>query len=221
MFRVKICGITNQQDGLNAAAVGADALGFNFYQRSRRYVLPADAEHIVGALPPDIVKVGVFVNSTTDRMLTIAERVGLDAIQLHGDEPVDRILGLHPYPVIRAFRCGPNAKQWVRDYIEECRQLDALPAAVLIDAYQPNEYGGTGTAADWKAVRNIAASLPDMHVVLAGGLHADNVRQAIATAKPSAVDVAGGVERVPGHKDKDQMRRFVNAARIGLERLGT
>lgn len=216
MFRVKICGITNRRDALDAVAAGADALGLNFYCRSRRYVLPGDAAQIVRDLPGGVCKVGVFVNAAVDSIRSIAEQVGLDAIQLHGDEPVSHVPQLRPYPIIRAFRCGANAAAEIEAYVAACQRLDSPLAGVLIDAFQSGQYGGTGRTADWSVARGIAVRLQDVNTILAGGLNCGNVSDAIAAVGPCAVDVAGGVELRPGQKDKNEMERFVSAARFAL-----
>ncbi len=216
IFRVKICGITNARDAKNAATVGADAIGFNFYPHSRRYVQPLRAAEIAQTLPDSLQKVGVFVNASIDTILTVADQVGLDAIQLHGDEPAELLQQLSSRMVIRAFRCAAGSISEIRRYLDRCGLLHAAPAAVLLDACQPRQYGGTGQIADWKSARQIVTELVDTPCLLAGGLTRENVARAIAAVGPTAVDVAGGVEIRPGQKDLEKMRGFVKAARAAL-----
>ncbi len=213
MFRIKICGIVDSKDATQAVAAGADAVGLNFYPASRRFIAAANAKAVVQVIPDGFTKVGVFVNATVDHILATARTLKLDFIQLHGDEPPDRLLDLAPYPVIRAFRCRKGATQPVLDFLAKCRQLGCEPAALLIDAYDPHLYGGTGKTAPWEDVRRLVDNVANVPVVLAGGLHPDNIRQAIQAVRPSAVDVAGGVERRAGGKDPLLMRRFVTAAK--------
>lgn len=212
MFRVKICGITNLDDALAAAEAGADAIGLNFYARSARCVGEATALEVARALPPHIAKVGVFVNETLDRTMHVADQLGLDFIQLHGDEPPRRLAELMPHRVIRAFRPSGGFEPLLA-YVFACTQLGCPPAAVLVDAYELGSFGGTGKLANWDIVREIQQSLGKTPVILAGGLSPENVAEAIERAHPAAVDVASGVEQAPGRKDADQMRQFVRAAR--------
>jgi phosphoribosylanthranilate isomerase len=212
MFRIKICGVTNRDDALAAAEAGADAIGLNFYARSPRHVAEATALELAQAIPPHVAKVGVFVNETVDRTVQIANRLGLDFIQLHGDEPPRRIAELAPHRVIRAFRPRGGFEPLLA-YVSACVHLGCPPAAVLVDAYDLGSYGGTGKLANWDMVREIQLSLGTTPVILAGGLSRENVAEAIERAHPAAVDVASGVEQVPGRKDAEQMRQFVRAAR--------
>lgn len=221
MFRVKICGLTNVEDAQEAVAAGADAIGLNFYPSSKRYVAPDVARQIAAALPPGVVRVGVFVNTSIEGIRDIieAEGVQLDAIQLHGDEPPEFVRDLAaamPTPVIRAFRLSPDGAETLISYVEQCSRWGCTPGMVLVDAYDPARYGGTGQTADWAAVGSLPReSLPPL--VLAGGLTPENVARAIAVAQPAAVDVAGGVESSPGRKNARWVRAFVNAARTALE----
>ena len=158
MFRIKICGITNTDDARAVAEAGADAVGLNFYPMSSRYVSAATARTIAEALPPGIVKVGLFVNADVDVIRRTAEHVGLDLIQLHGDEPPEYLrdlAGAVSLPVMRAFRWGPAALTPIVEYLGQCRRLGCLPRLTLIDSCQPGVYGGTGTTADWAAVADI------------------------------------------------------------------
>ena len=219
MFRIKICGITNTADAQVAAEAGAEAVGLNFYLGTPRCVTRQRAVEIAAALPGDVARVGVFVNSPLDELLETREEVGLDYLQLHGDEPPEMLLKLKLAGVLylRAFRCGADGLAPITDYLESCRRSDALPEAVLIDAHAPGEYGGTGQTVDWEMLRPLAGRLFDCPLLLAGGLNPDNVGEAIAAAKPWGVDTASGVESSPGRKDAQRVRRFIDAARAALE----
>jgi phosphoribosylanthranilate isomerase len=212
MFRVKICGITNEADARAIAGAGADAVGLNFFEKSPRFLTPENAEAVAAALPEGVVKVGLFVNATTERILEKWERLGLDLIQLHGDEPPDFLDQLGNRPVMRAFRPGDEGLAPVRKYLESCRSLGCLPDLVLIDSYRKGQYGGTGATADWDTARQYPSE--DWHppLVLAGGLTVENVAEAIAAVRPSGVDTASGVESAPGKKDAEVVRQFVESA---------
>ena len=151
MFRVKICGITTAADAHTAAEAGADAIGLNFYPPSPRYVDLTQAEEIVRGLPRGLATVGVFVNSPSAEVRTVANRLKLDHVQIHGDEPPPFLSELCGLSTIRAIRCGDDL-QAVFAYLDECRRLGCLPHSLLIDALRPGHYGGTGEPADWQAV---------------------------------------------------------------------
>lgn len=203
MVRVKICGITNLADARHAVACGADALGFVFHPGSPRYVAPETVREIIAALPPLLTSVGLFVNQPPARMLETARFCGLDVLQLHGDEPPESC-SLPPYRVIKALR--------VRG-AESLDQHDKYPvAALLLDAWVPGEYGGTGQVFDWPLAAEVARSRP---VILAGGLTPDNVAAAVGAVRPYAVDVSSGVEAAPGRKDPDKVAAFIRYAKQG------
>lgn len=229
MFRVKICGITNVDDALAVAAAGGDAIGLNFFARSRRCVAIDVAERIVNALSQynlsqnapgnRVVKVGLFVNADADEVCRTYDRLGLDLVQLHGDEPPEYLGQLGGRPVMRAFRIGSAGIAPVLDYLEQCRARDAMPRLVLLDAQVPGAYGGTGKTTDWTAAAGYAA-MPNMPpLVLAGGLTPQNVGEAISAVHPAAVDTASGVERSPGRKDPAAVAAFVQAAQSRLYTL--
>ena len=201
MVRVKICGITNRADALCAVENGADALGFIFYARSPRYIPPERAAEIVRGLPPFATPVGVFVNEARERIDAILKLAGLRAVQLHGDEPPEACLG-YSVPVIRAFRVGAGF---------DAAALRACPAdAFLLDTAKAGLYGGTGEAFDWALAREAASC---GRIILAGGLTADNVAEAIRAVRPYAVDCGSGVEAEPGRKDHNKLAAFLCAAR--------
>jgi phosphoribosylanthranilate isomerase len=214
MFRVKICGITNEADARFAIDVGADAIGFNFYAKSKRFVEPAAAREIADALPNNVQEIGVFVNHTAAEICSIATTVGLNGIQLHGDERPEFFAELPAkLLLIRAFRCGASGLAPLSEYLEKCRTAGRVPDVVLIDADAGAEFGGTGQRADWGRVAKERGLLEDMPLILAGGLTPANVAAAIATVHPDGVDVASGVERAPGRKDDQLVADFVAAAK--------
>jgi phosphoribosylanthranilate isomerase len=213
MFRVKICGITSVDDALAVARVGADAVGLNFYRRSPRYVMADTARDIIAALPEGIAKVGLFVDTPPPDVCRLFDDLGLDLIQLHGDQPPEFIAQLAGRPVMRAFRIGAEGIDPVVDYLARCRALAASPMLSLLDSMVVGEYGGTGQTADWHAAKQYAAEPNVPPLVLAGGLTPENVAAAIRAVRPAAVDVASGVESQPGRKDHAAIAAFVEAAR--------
>jgi len=202
MVRVKICGITNVRDARAAARLGADALGFNFFKGSVRYVRPARAKAIVAALPPFVSKVGVFVDEDPEIINEICQVCGLDAAQLHGDETPRYVEAVRGVDRIKAIRVAT-----ARD-VARCRRYRA--EAFLLDAQVPGKPGGTGESFNWELAREARQFGP---IILAGGLTPENVEEAIETASPYAVDVASGVEVEPGKKDKRAMSEFILRAK--------
>lgn len=199
--RIKICGITNQEDALCAVAAGADALGFVFYEKSPRYVLPEAVRQIISDLPPFVITVGLFVNAAPETILQTMRTAGLNVIQLHGDEaPED--CSLNPYPVIKAMR--------VKDADSLAGMGNYPVSALLLDAWDDQQYGGTGDRFDWQLVKSLTARQP---LILAGGLNPNNVAEAIRIVNPYAVDVSSGVEECPGHKDHNKVRKFIQQVR--------
>ena len=213
MFQIKICGITSVDDGQTVAAAGADAVGLNFYPKSPRFITPEKARQIVDALPAELVKAGLFVNAAVEDVCQTYDQLGLDLIQLHGDEPPGLLAELGPRPVMRAFRLGPAGFGPVAEYLQNCRALGCPPKMILVDAHVEGKYGGTGEVADWAAVRRFLSETEFPPLVLAGGLAPQNVAEAIRTARPAAVDTASGVESSPGRKDPAAVVEFVRAAR--------
>ncbi len=198
--KVKICGITRLDDALAAARLGADALGFNFWPRSKRYLPPGEARAIVRRLPSFVTPVGVFVDPTRDEVLRAVDQSGIAVAQLHGDEPPELCLSL-PLPVLKAIRVADvHALAALASYEVQGFLLDAPTAG----------YGGSGLTFDWELAAQVARELP---IVLAGGLGPDNVAEAVRVVRPWAVDVASGVERAPGVKDQDRMRLFIERAK--------
>lgn len=216
MFRIKICGITAVIDALAAAGAGADAVGLNFFPGSKRFVDHQRAREIVEALPNGVIKVGVFVNAGEDDIRRASDSLGLDTIQLHGDEPAEFLARLADLPLVRAFRLDARGFAPIDSYLSACADLGALPRMMLLDAHVPGQYGGTGTMLDWSPLGNAAVSPDRPPIILAGGLTPANVATAIHRACPAAVDTAGGVEYAPGKKDHTLMAAFVAAARAAF-----
>jgi phosphoribosylanthranilate isomerase len=199
--RVKICGVTTVGDALHAAACGADALGFVFFAGSPRCVTPAQARAISEELPPFVTRVGLFVNETPERIRAIAGECGLDAIQLHGDEPPEFCREL-PLRVIKALR--------IRDAASLAGHESFQVSALLLDAWVGGAYGGTGLAFNWELATGVARQRP---VILAGGLTPANVAEAVRQVRPYGVDVSSGVESGPGKKDPEKVAQFIRMAR--------
>ena len=206
MTRVKICGITNLEDALFAAEAGADALGFNFYAKSPRYIVPDRAREIILRLPPFVAKVGIFVNEELDRVREIMAHCHLDYAQLHGDEPPEYLEALYP-SAIKALR--------VRSAVDVERLGHYRAVAYLLDAYHPTKSGGTGETWDWElATAAKQYGVPtQLALILAGGLTPDNVADAIERVHPYAVDVSSGIEAAPGIKDHQKVQCFIIAAK--------
>lgn len=219
MFQRKICGITSIEDAEAMGAAGADALGLNFYPKSKRFLRSEIAADVRQAIPSDVAAVGLFVNGDVVDVVSAAQRLSLDWIQLHGDEPPEylaRLRRLGAPPVLKAFRCGPDWKQEIIDFLASCAALDCSPGALLVDGFDQNSYGGTGQAADWQALADWQDWLTCEYLVLAGGLRPDNVVAAIDAVHPSAVDTASGVEIEPGRKDPSLAARFCANAQAAM-----
>ena len=202
MTAVKICGITTPDDADVAARLGAAAIGMLFWPKSPRCIDVQRAREIAAAVPPFVTTVGVFVDQPADEVASIADAVGLGAIQLHGREESDAYARTRRR-VIKAVA--------VRDETAEA-ESDAVPpyATVLLDAHDSVKRGGTGRTIDWKVAAAIAQRRP---IILSGGLNAENVVEAVRAVAPYAVDVSSGVESAPGRKDAAKLRAFFAALR--------
>jgi len=213
MTHVKICGTTNLDDAVVAAEAGADLLGFILYPKSPRYVTPETIAGIVDGLRQRRARmpllVGVFVNVAPAEILATLAATGLDLVQLHGDEPAEDFADLYG----RAFKALRPATQ--EQALAEADRYGPLGVQVgpqlLIDAYAPHAYGGTGHKADWHAAAQVAQRFD--RLLLAGGLAPENVAAAVGAVQPWGVDVASGVESTPGRKDHGAVRRFIAAAK--------
>ena len=216
MFQIKVCGITTVVDALAVARAGADAVGLNFFPGSKRFIAMDRAREIAEALPPGVVKVGVFVNATEGDIRQAFGEIGLDAVQLHGDEPPSLLARLADVPLVRAFRLDTRGFAPIDAYLAACANLGALPRMILLDACVAGQYGGTGTTLDWSMLGGTGPPAVRPPVILAGGLTPTNVAAAIRSAHPDAVDTAGGVEYAPGRKDHTLLIAFVTAARAAF-----
>jgi phosphoribosylanthranilate isomerase len=199
-LRVKVCGITRQIDAARAVALGADALGFIFWPRSPRAIAPAEARIVLAGLPSLVNRVGVFVNASPRDVAEVVRAAGLDVVQLHGDESVE------DYADVGAR----VMKVAALDSAEDVDRVLAWPEAVtpVVDAVDRERRGGTGRLADWALAARVAASRP---LLLAGGLHAGNVREAVAQVRPWGVDVSSGVEAEPGIKSLERLQAFFDS----------
>jgi phosphoribosylanthranilate isomerase len=209
-IRVKICGVMTERDARLAGLLGADAVGLNFFPQSPRFVAPQACTSILRELPPFVEAVGLFVEQPLRHAFQTLNQLGrMRTIQWYGRQR--ELCDAYPFQVIHCFpvRDQQSLLDIVR-YVEMCRSLGQLPAAVLVDASIPGQHGGTGRTLPWALLSEFRPGVP---LILAGGLTPDNVAEAIRIVRPYGVDVASGVETVPGHKDPEKMRRFIAAAR--------
>ena len=210
MTEIKICGITNQEDAALVAECGADAIGFIFYPQSPRYVTPHTARQIVKGLPDDVTTVGVFVNHDAREVTGIVDRCVLELDQFHGAETPLYCCQFPRSQVIKAV--APRTE-------DDLVKVGEYPVrAILVDAYDPHRYGGTGGSADWA----VAAAVRGQHpLILAGGLSMDNIQQAIEHVSPHAVDINSGVELSPGKKDHRKVKAIIDLVhKLGGEDAG-
>jgi len=205
VVRSKICGITRVDDALTAAKAGADAIGLVFYAKSPRAVDVRQAREIVAALPPFVTTVGLFVNASRCEINEILDAVPLDMLQFHGDETPAQCEGFHR-PWFKALRVGNG------EDIEAQVARYANASGILLDTFVAGVPGGTGERFDWSLIPAALAK----PLILAGGLTAENVQQAIAQVRPYAVDVSGGVEASKGVKDASKVMAFVGQVRSAM-----
>jgi phosphoribosylanthranilate isomerase len=211
---VKICGIRSLEDALFAVESGADAVGFVFWYMSPRRVDPQQAAAIAAELPESVLRVGVFVDAPRDEIERTAQRVGLDLLQLHGEEPPEALLELSR-PALKAVRVGP------RFTAEEALRYSKAAQGIVVDTRLPGDTqmpGGTGVPFDWSLVAGLAEQVP--FLMLAGGLSPANVASAVRAVRPDAVDVSSGVERMPGRKDPERVKAFIEASRAAEAEVG-
>lgn len=210
LTKVKICGITRLPDALAAVEAGADALGFMFYEGSKRNIAPTAAAQIIRALPPFIAKVGVFVNASAEAVRAVVAECGIDTLQFHGEETPEFCRQFAPLKVVKAFR------------IQNAASLQPLPDygvdAWLLDSYVAGQRGGTGERFNWDLA--CAAKELGRPVILAGGLTPENVADAVHQVWPFGVDVSSGVESAPGQKDAELVRSFIKNVRGVEQDLG-
>lgn len=205
MVKVKICGITNWRDAKLAIDAGADLLGFNFYPPSPRFISPSEARSIIRRVPSRVQAVGVFVNESASDVADWAALMGLDSVQLHGEEPPELAAALSRlFPVLKAFRVRPGFRlSALARYRAAARH-----GGFLLDSFSSRARGGTGRTFDWTLARRARRY---GRVFLAGGLTPENVAHAIRAARPFALDVCSGVEASPGKKDPRRVRALMDA----------
>lgn len=189
-------------DAVAAVDAGAHALGFMFFESSKRNISFGAAAEIIREIPPFVSKVGVFVNATEDFIRQAVEVTGIETLQLHGDESPEFCARFAPLKVVKAFRIRDQ------DSVQQCLAYRGF--AWLLDGYVEGAHGGTGVAFDWDAA--IQATRLTRMIVLAGGLQVQTIADAVRRVRPYAVDVSSGVESAPGKKDHDKMRRFIAEA---------
>jgi phosphoribosylanthranilate isomerase len=200
-MRIKICGITRYEDARTAANLGADALGFIFYSKSPRYISPTNAAEITKKLPPFVSRVGVFVDEDPQRVLDVARIAGIDTIQLHGSETPEYCASI-PLPVIKVFSIRDNFDVSI---IQAYKNVNV--AGILLDTWDSERRGGSGNTFDWSVALKVCDKSDK--VILSGGLGPSNIREAIDTVPPYAVDVNSGVEISPGVKSPYKMRDVI------------
>lgn len=202
MVRVKTCGITRRDDALIAMEAGVHALGLVFHPESPRFIAPSQAREMILSLPPLVSWVGVFVNQYVEVVLETARQVGLDTIQLHGEESRQEC----HYCLEKGFRVVKAIRVASEEDLKVSEKYRGAVSAILLDTRVTGEYGGTGRTFPWK----LALQVKDIPIILAGGLNPENVAQAIAKVHPWGVDVSSGVEMAPGLKDPMLIREFMN-----------
>jgi len=201
IVKVKICGITNYEDAKAALDMGADLLGFNFYPKSPRFIPPDKAVEIINRLPAFIDLAGIFVNASIDQIHEIKDLCSLDWVQLHGDESPQfcRELFSHNVKVMKALR--------VKEQADIKKADDYFTDAILLDAFNPEKYGGTGLTFDWNIIGHIGK-----RVFLAGGINPDNAADAVKLGV-YGIDVCSGIEAEPGKKDHKKMKELFDNIR--------
>jgi phosphoribosylanthranilate isomerase len=203
MVKVKICGLTNFEDALKAAELGADYLGFIFFPKSPRNIEPEKAEKILKELPKSIKKVAVTVNADIDFLKHLLD-IGFDLLQLHGDESPEILNYLPEEKVIKVFRIKDSFNE---ELLKDWKGIYAF----LLDTYKKGTYGGTGETFNWDIAKRLVEK--GYRIFLSGGLKPENVKRAVEYVKPYAVDVSSGVEAYPGKKDWKKLEKFIKEAK--------
>jgi phosphoribosylanthranilate isomerase len=208
MVKVKICGITNLDDARLSVEYGADVLGFNFYEKSPRYIAPSEAREIIKQIDPGIETIGVFVNASIDEIANVTSITTIRTVQLHGDETpefADRLRDVTGVGVIKALRVSAG--------FDPQAALEYNVNGFLLDTLSEKGYGGSGETFNWEIAREFKKIAPEFF--LAGGLNPQNVADAVRAVRPSALDVCSGVESTKGKKDREKVAAFVRNARKG------
>jgi phosphoribosylanthranilate isomerase len=217
-LRIKVCGVTTPEDARAAALLGADAVGLNFHEGSKRFITAAAARLILSELPPFVEPVGLFVNQPLRAVFEALNALGcVRSFQWHGTPR--ELCDAYPFRMIVAFPVRDrDSLADVTRYLDAARAAGKAPAAVLVDAHVPGQHGGTGRRAPWHLLADFRPPEP---LILAGGLTPDNVAEAVRLVRPYGVDVASGVESAPGRKDPEKMRRFIANAHEAAARLAS
>lgn len=203
--RIKICGITTPGDAEAAIEAGADALGFNGFRGSKRYLDLEGASPWMAQLPPFVSRVAVLVNPAAEEARAVAALPGIDRLQFHGHESPEFCAAFEQNGFIKAVAA--------RDHAALELAAGYATRSILLDAYVPGAFGGTGKVIDWGLAAEFVAAHPELRVILSGGLTPENVGEAVRAVRPHAVDVASGVESHPCKKDPSRMRAFIAAVR--------
>lgn len=194
-MKVKVCGITNIEDAQLAIDCGADAVGFIFYEKSKRYIAPEKAKEIIESLPFFTLKVGVFVNEEIERVNSIATEIGLSAVQLHGNESLEYCNKII-HSVVKVFKVDNDFDYSIIN--------DFMEYQIMLDTYSSKEHGGTGQSFDWNT---IPAEIKNK-IILAGGISENNIEEIYKNVKPQAVDLSSSLEIEPGRKDPEIVKSF-------------
>lgn len=213
--RIKVCGVTSVADAQMIASLSVNWIGLNFHPASQRCISTKRAADIVASLPTTCEAVGLFVDRDPAEIKQVAEAVGFNIVQLHGEESAEAIAALRDLRVIKALRIGTTADiDHGLKLLNRCQTLEATPYAWLFDARDPARAGGTGRSIDDELIAQISDSAATFgRIILAGGLTPENVADRVRTLHPWMVDVASGVESSPGHKDAERVRQFVENTR--------
>lgn len=201
---LKICGITREEDAIKAVALGVNALGFIFCEKSPRFVVPIHAKSIASTIPTCTQKVGVFVDASLETILKTIDTVGLDTIQLHGSEDLSFLLRLKELTLLSVVKAIPLSQEFDIDLIHEFSKL----STILVDSQVAGRFGGTGKTLDSSLADLISPLLPKKFI-LSGGLNPWNISSAINQFKPKGVDVSSGIEESPGIKNHEKMKLLV------------
>ncbi|NJD21699.1 MAG: phosphoribosylanthranilate isomerase [Melioribacter sp.] len=196
-MKVKICGTTNIKDAMLSVELGADMLGFIFYYKSKRYIQYNVAESIIRQLPDSVLKIGVFVNSAIGEVNSAADKIGLSAVQLHGNETPSYTKQIKR-PVIKSFRVGSKFDFTLLDKYENC--------SFLLDNFSEKKFGGTGKSFNWSLIPKEFKS----KIILAGGVSSKNIEEIFVNIKPYAVDLVSSIEKFPGKKHEEKLKEFFN-----------
>lgn len=199
-MKIKICGITKREDAILCSQQGVDAIGFIFYPKSKRYISPEAAKEIANSLPSFLMKIGVFVNEEISEVNRIAQLVGLNAVQLHGDESPKYIEQM-THPVIKCFGVDESFDFAKIDNYKNCD--------ILLDVKDSEQFGGTGNSFNWNLIPEYLRN----KVIIAGGVSSNNIKDIYSTINPGAVDLSSSVEISPGIKDKNKIIEILNTIR--------